>query len=66
MDGQAAQQEIDSILKAFNEARQQSGLGPDDPSVIALEKIILAKVGALEAAKLAVPVPDAATPEPTK
>lgn len=64
---QAAQKEIDSILKTLNEAKQQSGLGPDDPSVIALEKIMLAKVAALEVAKVtAVQVPDATTNDPVK
>lgn len=67
MDSQAAQKEIDSVLKTLNEAKQNSGLGPDDPSVTALEKIMLAKVAALEAAKVtAVQVPDATTPEPAK
>ena len=67
MDSQAAQKEIDSILKTLDEAKQNSGLGSDDPSVIALDEIMLAKVAALEAAKLTVaPVPDATTPALTK
>ena len=67
MDSQAAQKEIDSILKTLDEAKQNSGLGSDDPSVIALDEIMLAKVAALEATKLTVgPVPDATTPAPTK
>lgn len=61
-----AQQEIDSILRTLDEAEQYSGLGRDDPSVMALEEIMLAKVAALEAAKFKVaPVPDTAT-EPTE
>lgn len=67
MDSQAAQKGIDSILKTLDEAKQRSGLVPDDPSVIALEGIMLAKVATLEASKLtAAPVPDATTPEPIK
>lgn len=52
MDFRAAQHEIDSILKTLTEAEQYSGLGPDDPSVMALERIMLAKVATLEEAKL--------------
>lgn len=63
MASQAAQKEIDSILKTLNEVKQNSGFGPDDPSVIALEKIMLAKVAALEAAKVAAPVPDSTIPK---
>lgn len=64
---QAAQKEIDSILKTLDEAKQRSGLVADDPSLKALEEIMLAKVAALEATKLIVaPVPDATTPAPTK
>lgn len=48
-----AQQEIDSILKILNEAKQYSGLGPNDPAVVALEQIMLAKVAVLEAANVA-------------
>ena len=67
MASQAAQKEIDSILKTLDEAKQHSGLGPDDPSVIALEKIMLAKVAALEADKVTVvQVPDATTCTPAK
>ena len=67
MDSRAAQKEIDSILKTLDEAKQNSGLGSDDPSVIALDEIMLAKVAALEATKLTVaPVPDATTPALTK
>ena len=67
MDSQGAQKEIDSVLKTLNEAKQNSGLSSDDPSVIALEEIMLAKVAALEAAKVpAVQVPDATTPKPAK
>ena len=66
MVSQAAQNEIDSILKTLNEAKQQSGLLPNDPSVKALEEIMLAKVAGLEAAKLAASIPDATTPEPIK
>lgn len=39
MDSQAAQKEIVSVLKTLNEVKQNSGFGPDDPSVIALEEI---------------------------
>lgn len=64
---QAAQKEIDSILKTLDEAKQRSGLVADDPSLKALEEIMLAKVAALEATKLTVaPVPDATTPALTK
>lgn len=65
MDFRAAQQEIDSLLKILNEAEQYSGLGPDDPSVMALEQIMLAKVAALEEAKLkALKVSEATAPKP--
>ena len=63
---QAAQNEIDSILKTLDEAKQQSGLGSDDPSLKALEEIMLAKVAALEATKVAAAVPDSTMPEPGK
>lgn len=67
MDSQAAQKEIDSVLKTLNEAKQNSGLSSDDPSVIALEEIMLAKVAALEAAKVtAVQVSDATKSKPAK
>lgn len=67
MASQAAQKEIDSILKTLNEVKRNSGFGSDDPSVIALEEIMLAKVAALEADKVtAVQVPDATTPKPAK
>lgn len=67
MDFRAAQEEIDSILKTLNEAEQDSGLGRDDPSVIALEEIMLGKVAALEAAKLkALRVPNGTAVEPTE
>lgn len=46
--------EIESLLKTLDEAKQRSSLLPDDPSVIALEEIMLAKVTALHAAKLQV------------
>ena len=63
-----AQQEIDSILKTLSEAEQGSGLSHDDPAVIALEQIMLAKVAALEGNTVRdTEVPDA-TPalDPTK
>ena len=67
MDSQGAQKEIDSILKTLDEAKQQSGLVSDDPSVKALEEIMLAKVAALEEGKVtAVQVPDATTPNRAK
>lgn len=65
MDFAAAQQDIDAILKVLNEAKQYSGLGSDDPSVIALEQIMLGKVAVLEAAKLqAVQIADAVALDP--
>ena len=53
-------QQIDSILKTLEEAEQGSGLSHDDPALIALEQIMLAKVEALEAARVGdTPVPEA-------
>ena len=53
MDIGASQREIDAILKTLDEAKRYSGLGADDPAVIALESIMLTKVAELEAAKTA-------------
>lgn len=67
MDLRDVQREVESILKTLNEAEQYSGLGRDEPSVIALEEIMLRKVAALEAAKLkADQAPDANAVKPTK
>lgn len=67
MESRAAQREIHSILKTLNEAEQSSGLPHDDPSLVALEVIMLAKVAALEEAKLkADQVLDASAVEPTE
>ncbi len=46
-----AQEEIDAVRKVLEEAKSYSGLGPDDPSVVALEQIMNDKIDALEAAK---------------
>jgi hypothetical protein len=51
MDFEDAQQQIDAILKTLNEAKNSAALGPDDPAVIELERIMLARVAELEAAK---------------
>lgn len=51
MDFKIKQQEIDGILKTLDEAKRYSGLGPDDPAVVELERIMIAKVAELEAAK---------------
>lgn len=53
MEFPAKQHEIDGILKTLQEAKRYSGLGPDDPSVIELERIMMTKVAELEAAKTA-------------
>lgn len=55
MDERTAQQEIDAILNTLNAAKASAGLGSDDPSVLALEQIMMAKVAALEAARLQTP-----------
>ena len=52
MDISAFQQEIDASLTTLNAAKAYAGLGPEDPAVIALEQIMMAKVAALEAAKM--------------
>lgn len=52
MDFSATQHEIDVIRKTLTEAKEYSGLGPNDPAVIALEEIMLAKIAALEAGNL--------------
>jgi len=52
MDFRTAQQQIDSVLRILNEVERCPGLRREDPSVIALREIMLAKVAALEAAKL--------------
>jgi len=51
MDLAATQREIDALLKTLSETKTQSGLESDDPSVIALEQIMLARVSALEDVK---------------
>ena len=51
MEFKIKQQEIDGILKTLDEAKRYSGLGPDDPAVVELERIMIAKVAELEAAK---------------
>ena len=51
MDSRAIQHEIDAILQTLDKAKQYAGLGPGDPSVIALERIMLDKVAELEALK---------------
>lgn len=51
MDFSAAQQEIDAILTTLEKAKRYSGLGPDDPAVAELERIMLTKVAQLEAMK---------------
>ena len=51
MDLREAQEQIDAIRKTLEEATAYSGLGPHDPSVTALEKIMLTRVAQLEAAK---------------
>jgi hypothetical protein len=59
------QREIDAILKTLDEAKRYSGLGADDPSVIELERIMMAKVTELEAAKIvAAQAVEAAPPDP--
>ena len=47
----AAKTEIDAILNVLEEAKRYSGLGPHDPAVLELERIMLRKVAELEAAK---------------
>jgi hypothetical protein len=51
MDLAATQREIDALLKTLSDTKTQSGLESDDPSVIALEQIMLARVSALEDVK---------------
>ena len=51
MDFPAKQQEIEAMLKTLDEAKRYSGLRPDDPAVVELERIMLTKVAELEAAK---------------
>ncbi len=52
MDFPAKERGINSILKTLDEAKQKSGLRSDDPSIVALEEIMLAKVAAVHADKL--------------
>lgn len=47
------QAQIEAMIKTLNEAKSYSGLGPDDPSVIELERIILSKIGELAASSSA-------------
>lgn len=51
----------DAVLEALQQAKASSGLPADDPSIIALEQIMLAKVAELSPAKLdaAIPISDA-------
>jgi hypothetical protein len=51
MDFVDAQRQIDAIMKTLNEAKNSSALGPNDPAVVELERIMLTRVAELEAAK---------------
>jgi hypothetical protein len=51
MDFEDAQREIDAIRKTLNEAKNSLALGPNDPAVIELERIVVIRVAELEAAK---------------
>jgi hypothetical protein len=51
MDFEDAQREIDAIRKTLNEAKNSPALGPNDPAVIELERIMVIRVAELEAAK---------------
>lgn len=51
MDFEYAQKEIDSIQTILEVAKTSAALGPNDPAVIELERILIRKVGELEAAK---------------
>ncbi|HEY2473126.1 MAG TPA: hypothetical protein VGI45_35425 [Terracidiphilus sp.] len=44
-----AQTQIEVMKKTLNEAKSYSGLGPDDPAVIELERIIQNKIAELAA-----------------
>ena len=48
MNSLSARQHIEAIKKTLEEAKSSSGLGPEDPSVIALEKILLTRIAELE------------------
>lgn len=48
-----AQAHIETMIKTLNEAKSYSGLGPDDPAVIELERIIQAKIAELAASSIA-------------
>lgn len=55
----------DSFLKTLNEAKANSGLPADDPSVVALEEIVLARVASLHAEILGAALPaEAVVPAP--
>ena len=47
-----AQRQIDSIRNALQKAKNSGMLPPNDPALVELERIMLKKVGELEAAKI--------------
>lgn len=59
-----AQTHIEAMIKTLNEAKSYSGLGPDDPSVIELERIIHAKIADLAASSSQASEDDAASDPP--
>jgi hypothetical protein len=61
MDFEEAQRQIDAILTTLKAAKNSASLGPNDPAVIELDRIMLARVAELEAAKTE--AQDAATKE---
>jgi hypothetical protein len=51
MDLEDSQREIAAIQGTLNEARDSPALGPNDPAVIELERIMLSKIAELKALK---------------
>lgn len=51
MDFENAQKAIASILSMLKEAKESAALGPNDPAVVELERIMIRKVGEIEAAE---------------
>jgi hypothetical protein len=50
-DSAKVQEQIDAIRRTLDQAKAYSGLGSDDPALIVLEEIMLAKIANLETAK---------------
>lgn len=56
---------IEALRATIVEVEQQSGVAPDDPSLVALKQILLLKIADLEAQRAAESVnADTPTPEP--